>query len=82
MKRIRLEVSPSKSRKLWSVTGLGGDRLYVADTQTEAIELARLYIRTGMKAGYTFTLKIKRPDGTIREERTYPRSSDPRRTKG
>lgn len=28
------------------------------------------------------SLRIHRRDGTIQEERTYPRSSDPRKTKG
>ncbi|MEN5107259.1 DUF2188 domain-containing protein [Pseudomonas sp. TWI672] len=32
--------------------------------------------------GKTASVKIHRADGTIEEERTYPRSADPRRTKG
>lgn len=30
----------------------------------------------------TASVKIHRADGTIEEERTYPRSADPRQTKG
>jgi len=32
--------------------------------------------------GNTVSVKIHKADGTIEEERTYPRSADPRRTKG
>ena len=32
--------------------------------------------------GKTASVKIHKADGTIEEERTYPRSADPRRTKG
>ena len=32
--------------------------------------------------GKTASLKIHREDGTIEEERTYPRSADPRKTAG
>lgn len=32
--------------------------------------------------GKTASVKIHKADGTIDEERTYPRSADPRRSKG
>ncbi len=32
--------------------------------------------------GKTASVKIHKADGSIEEERTYPRSADPRRTKG
>ncbi|RAM67681.1 hypothetical protein GT37_21275 [Pseudomonas putida] len=32
--------------------------------------------------GKTASVKIHRADGTLEEERTYPRSADPRRSKG
>ncbi|MBF8747616.1 DUF2188 domain-containing protein [Pseudomonas monteilii] len=32
--------------------------------------------------GKTASVKIHKADGTIEEERTYPRSADPRRTEG
>lgn len=34
------------------------------------------------EAGGLTSLRIKGKDGRIQQERTYPRSSDPRRTKG
>lgn len=33
-------------------------------------------------AGKTASVKIHKADGSIEEERTYPRAADPRRTKG
>ena len=32
--------------------------------------------------GKTASLKIHKKDGTLQEERTYPRSADPRRSEG
>lgn len=32
--------------------------------------------------GKTASVKIHKADGTFKEERTYPRSADPRRSKG
>lgn len=82
MKRIRMEVCPqSRGERPWKVTR-NGDRVGQCMTQYEGIELARRLIQIGVAEGRTYTLKIKRPDGTIRDERTYPRSSDPRRSKG
>lgn len=57
-------------------------RVFVEDTQRVALQAARLLVDCLLLEGKTITLKIKRPDGTIRDERTYPRSSDPRRIKG
>lgn len=80
-KRIRLEVCPQKGRWPWKVT-VSGRTEYQEQTQADAIARARKWIAGLLKMGHTATLKIKRPDGTIRDERTYPRSSDPRRSKG
>lgn len=46
-------------------------------TKEEALEVA---IRLASEAGGS--LKIHAADGTIQEERTYPRSADPRKTPG
>lgn len=82
MKRIRLEVCPQRrSVKPWKVTK-NGALLAELNTQRLAIFAARTLAKGLVARGEVVTLKIKRPDGTIREERTYPRSSDPRRTKG
>lgn len=82
MKRVRLEVCPQKrADKPWKVTRdgqlWGGCR-----TQADGIALARMLADQIVAKGGTVTLKIKRPNGEIRDERTYPRSSDPRKAKG
>lgn len=81
MKRIRLEVCPQNSIWPWKVT-VDGVIEYNEETQADAIARARKWIAALVKEGRTATLKIKRPNGRIRDERTYPRSSDPRRSKG
>lgn len=81
MKRIRMEVCPSPGASPWKVT-IKGSCEYVALTQASALETALGHIYEGVALGKLFTLKIKRRDGTIREERTYPQSSDPKRSKG
>lgn len=80
MKRIRMEVLPAKPGG-WAMTA-DGAMLAVANTQAEAILMARIHAELLVGQGTTVTLKIKRRDGRIRQEWTYPRSSDPRRTKG
>ncbi|HXR02234.1 MAG TPA: DUF2188 domain-containing protein, partial [Pseudomonas sp.] len=46
-------------------------------TKSEILTLASEFLD-----GKTASLKIHKEDGTIQEERTYPRSADPRQTKG
>jgi hypothetical protein len=79
MNRIRLEVL--KVKGIWRVTRSGALEMAFL-TQAQAIKGAVTLIRELIEIGRTVTLKIKRPNGQIREERTYPRSSDPRRSKG
>lgn len=81
MKRVLMEVSPGGKWRPWKVTR-EGDTAGECDTQTDALALAKVLVKLQLEQGKTVTLKIKRPNGSIREERTYPRSSDPSRTKG
>jgi hypothetical protein len=82
MSRIRLEVCPQKrGAKPWKVTK-GGELWAETLTQTHGVELAVTLAHQMAARGDLVTLKIKRPDGRIRDERTYPRSSDPKRSKG
>lgn len=81
MKRIRLEVCPSGKLGPWVLKVSGKNELFVR-TQGRAILKAMEWAQWAVQHGKKVSLLIKRPDGTIREERTYPRSSDPRRTKG
>lgn len=48
-----------------------------APTKAEMIEIAAEYFQ-----GKVASLKIHKEDGTLQEERTYPRSADPARSKG
>lgn len=48
-----------------------------ATTEAEITALAREFLD-----GKPASLKIHKGDGTIQEERTYPRSADPAKTKG
>lgn len=48
-----------------------------AATKAQIVEAATEFLR-----GKTASLKIHKEDGTIQEERTYPRSADPVRSKG
>ena len=80
MKRIRIEVCPQKGRpKPWKVTK---DSILWAEcrTQADGIGLAVTLGHQYANRGELVTLKIKRPDGTIRDERSY--GGDPRRFKG
>lgn len=78
MRRRRWEVSPCKGR--WQVT-CDRERISECDTQGDGIQLAvTLCKRRWKDLGQLSTLKIKRPDGRIRDERTY--GADPVRSKG
>lgn len=48
-----------------------------AATKAEIIALSTAFL-----ASKTASLKIHKEDGTIQEERTYPRSADPVKSKG
>jgi uncharacterized protein DUF2188 len=77
-KRTVITVGPSKTGG-WNVQAQG--RLWppsAADTKAEAL---RIGIEIA-KAHQPSSLRIKGRNGRIQEERTYPRSSDPRRTPG
>lgn len=82
-KRIRLEVCPQSKRggRPWKLTK---DSITYAEfnTQRDTIAAAVTLAKQLEARGEWITLKIKRPNGEIRDECTYPRSSDPRGTKG
>lgn len=80
MKRTLLEVVPDGFGN-WDVT-VDGETEYREHTQAKAIKKAEGYGACIVAIGGIASLKIKRPNGTIRDERTYPRSSDPRRSRG
>jgi hypothetical protein len=61
----------------WTLAEEEGAFLGSYRTKEEAVDRAREYVRQ-----HTGSLKIHKADGTIEEERTYPRSSDPVKSPG
>lgn len=88
MRRIRYEVLPTAkadrkadpSLQAWTVTRQG-ERLASFPTQAKAVTFATTTARCAWRScGQLGQVRIKRPDGTIRDERTY--GADPRTSKG
>lgn len=68
----------TKSEKGWELKKAGATRASKkAETKAEIIKLSIEFLN-----GKTASLKIHKEDGTIQEERTYPRSADPIKSKG
>jgi hypothetical protein len=62
----------------WALKKEGAGRASkTATTKAEIIELASEFLD-----GKTASLKIHKEDGSIQEERTYPRRAHPTKTKG
>src|SRR5690606_21261535 len=79
-KRIRVEVCPSDRGLCFKAATPG--QVYRTTKQRDAQQGAVQWCRAEAAAGKRLTLKIKRPNGKIRDERTNPSSSDPKRSKG
>jgi hypothetical protein len=68
----------TKSDAGWALKKQGAQRASkTASTKAEIMTLAGEFL-----SGKTASLKVHKEDGTIQEERTYPRSADPSKTKG
>ena len=68
----------SKSDKGWRLMKSGATRASVAaPTKAEAVKKMQDFM-----AKREGTVRIHKEDGKIQEERTYPRSADPKRRKG
>lgn len=68
----------NKTEGGWELIKEGAQRASkTASTKAEMVSLAGEFL-----AGKTASLKIHKQDGTLEEERTYPRSADPARTEG
>jgi len=68
----------TKSGDGWALTRQGAERASkTASTKAEIMTIAGDFL-----AGKTASLKVHKEDGTIQEERTYPRSADPTKSKG
>jgi hypothetical protein len=81
----RLDVVYSRRWRGWMRSQAGRCFGFVWKTQRAAIafirdmELESLRDHPGRRG---VTIRIHRKDGRIREERTYPRSADPKRSRG
>jgi hypothetical protein len=65
----------------WKLTAEGSDRILdIFRTKDEAIENCGEIIRE--RDGGIGSLKIHKADGTIAEERTFPRAEDPPESQG
>jgi len=82
MKRTKIELRWWKGGKTWEVyvRGKSGawEPWYGGGTKAEMLIVAVKHA----KAHQPSSLVIRKKDGKFQEERTYPRSSDPRRRKG
>ena len=78
--RIRVEVAPVKAGG-WTVKA-AGELKFEFNRKSDAVSAGARWCRSEAAAGKLLTLKIKGRDGKIRDERTYPRSSDPKRSRG
>jgi len=62
----------------WRLEKAGSNRAVIkADTKAEAIQKTRAYMES--REG---SVRIHKTDGKIQEERTYPRSKDPKSSPG
>lgn len=64
----------------WKLTRQGADRaskVFDGKTKEEAIREAAEFMQD-----HPGSMRIRKLDNTIEEERTYPRSADPRQSKG
>lgn len=68
----------TKNEALWVLMKEGAKRASkTAATKAEITSVASEFLQ-----GKTASLKIHKEDGTIQEERTFPRAADPRKSKG
>jgi len=68
----------SPSADGWELKKAGAERA----SKKAATKQELMNALTDFFDGKTASVKIHKADGSIEEERTYPRSADPRRTKG
>ena len=70
----------TKRENEWKLKQQGAERSALTfNNKKDAVEQSAEFMRNRPVPG---SLKIHKATGIIQEERTYPRSADPRRTKG
>jgi len=83
MTLLRIDVVRQKG--VWGFEFLGRRGFFPASRNTQAQAFNEARLRAGMQiadGARGVTVRIHRANGRIREERTYPRSADPRRSRG
>jgi hypothetical protein len=76
----RLEVSYNKKDEKWGLKDLDKNRTIAqTNTKAELIEGGALKNFVGTAGG---SVRIKKLDNEIQEERTYPKAADPKKSKG
>jgi hypothetical protein len=81
MKRAIIRITYSKAAQCWQITH--GDLALACATRADALWQARGLALWQADSGGTAEIVVHRMDGRIsRKGGTYPRSSDPRRSKG
>jgi hypothetical protein len=73
----RFELKKDREGEGWALLNQEGDRIKAFATKAEALMGGTLENIVGEG-----TVRIHREDGQMEEERTFPRSSDPRRSPG
>lgn len=73
----RIDVLPSKPSG-WVAKSKGDEPIY-GSTKAEVVSFA---IAAAKASPTPVSVRIHKKDGTIQEERTYPRSADPSSSKG
>lgn len=74
----RFTLKHSKADGGWALKDQEGGVIASFKTKAEATDAGRLEKAIGGKG----TVRIHKEDGTFEEERTFPRSADPRRSPG
>lgn len=71
-------ITKSKTGAGWDLKKEGGDRASLkADTKAEIVKATSEFLQ-----GKGGSVKIHKENGQIQEERTYPRSADPKKSPG
>jgi hypothetical protein len=78
-KRKVWDVTFDKKAGEWKGEVRGGDRATVRGNKAEVVKRTTTVARNAPRETQVV---IRKKDNTIQEERTYPRGSDPRATKG
>lgn len=80
--RIVYKISPDRRSNQWTVTTAGRMPHIFYLTQREAISFTRARALHQANRGQPSQIRLCGRDGRIRREWTYPRASDPKRSRG